>query len=146
MKFDQQKYQKEWYTKNRERILARGKEYYKKNKDLIKKKSRDYCKQNPERYSASRKRIRRRIMTEIFDRLGNKCELCGIEDKIILQIDHINGGGSKHLRRTACSIKGYYKDILESVRKQENKYRLLCGNCNISEAVRKGFRKSTWID
>lgn len=146
MTFNQKEYVKNWYKKNEVRLKKKARKYYQNNKEEIKAKNRDYTLKNPERYSASRKRIRRRIMSSIFDKLGNKCELCKVANKIILQIDHIEGGGSKHFRKVAASIKGYYKEIAKSVENNEGKYRLLCANCNLSEAVRKGFRKSTWID
>lgn len=70
-------------------------------------------------------RIKRRIA--VLGILGNKCTMCGFNDPRALQIDHINGGGHKERRE----IKGTYSyHVIESVLNKENKYQLLCANCN----------------
>lgn len=61
--------------------------------------------------------------------LGGKCVRCGFEDSRALQIDHINGGGTKE--REERGFKGNYdKHVLQSFLNGENKYQLLCANCN----------------
>lgn len=146
MAFNQQEYQKKWYQKNKEGEKSKGKIYYEKNKESIKKRIRKYTLANPEKILSYRKKARRVRMSFIFDSLGNICSICGNENKIVLQIDHINGGGTKHHREIKGSISSYYKSIADSIKNKEGKYRLLCANCNISEAVRMGFRNSTWLN
>ena len=67
--------------------------------------------------------------------LGGKCALCGFTDIRALQIDHVNGGGTRehHRRkpdgnnwRRICLSK-YYRLVVED---QTGKYQLLCANCN----------------
>ena len=41
---------KKWYQENKERKLAYDKEYYKKNKEYVDEKKREYRKDNPEIY------------------------------------------------------------------------------------------------
>lgn len=61
--------------------------------------------------------------------LGGKCVRCGFDDSRALQIDHINGGGTKERRNG--DVKGnFHKHVLQSFLKNENKYQLLCANCN----------------
>lgn len=69
---------------------------------------------------------------EVLEVLGNKCVKCGFNDKRALQIDHVNGGGAKELRskKLGYSKKGYYRNVIESFLVKENKYQLLCANCN----------------
>lgn len=69
----------------------------------------------------------RRLREASLNILGNKCVKCGFSDARALQVDHINGGGS--LDR---EIKGgnYFKRVINSVIAKENKYQLLCANCN----------------
>lgn len=69
------------------------------------------------------------IKKELFDLLGNKCIHCGFNDIRALQIDHINGGGVKELRSTGNRCV-YYNRVLKSVQDGDNKYQLLCANCN----------------
>lgn len=66
---------------------------------------------------------------EILERLGNKCVKCDFSDKRALQIDHINGGGSKERKEFGFN-SSYHKRILESLDNNENRYQLLCANCN----------------
>lgn len=85
-------------------------EWYQKNKV-----ARDeYCKQ----WRANKRDY-------CIDLLGGKCNHCGIDDKVVLAFDHINNDGSK-LRFKAGSTK-LYNDIEEL---QEQRYQLLCHNCN----------------
>ena len=65
---------------------------------------------------------------ELYDLLGNKCIRCGFSDRRALQIDHINGGGVKE--RKTLNIKDYCRVVLKSIKNNENKYQLLCANCN----------------
>jgi len=68
------------------------------------------------------------IKKATFDILGNKCVKCGFLDERALQIDHINGGGRKERMNMVGTT--FYKFVLESVLKEENRYQLLCANCN----------------
>lgn len=61
--------------------------------------------------------------------LGNKCNRCDFSDYRALQIDHVNGGGSKE-RKERDYRGSFHKHVIESVLKKENKYQLLCANCN----------------
>ena len=78
------------------------------------------------------KEYRRRIRISVLEILGGKCIKCNFEDKRALQIDHIKGGGNRERKekRFLGQGKQYYKEVMESVLKQENKYQLLCANCN----------------
>lgn len=65
---------------------------------------------------------------EMLDLLGGKCIRCGFEDERALQIDHINGGGIKE--RKNFNTKDFHRLVLKSIKNKENKYQLLCANCN----------------
>ena len=69
--------------------------------------------------------------------LGGKCVECAFDDIRALQVDHINGGGSRERK------KGEVSDtkILESFLKKENKYQLLCANCNWIKRFKNGEHK-----
>ncbi|MCK9370314.1 helix-turn-helix domain-containing protein [Candidatus Dojkabacteria bacterium] len=64
------------------------------------------------------KRIKYRKV--LIEELGGKCNRCGFSDLRALQIDHINGGGSKEITK-------YYKKMIKEA---PGKYQILCANCN----------------
>lgn len=72
----------------------------------------------------------RKMRKAVLEVLGNKCAKCGFSDSRALQIDHINGGGSKERKTTGTGSAYFYKTVLESFIKKEQKYQLLCANCN----------------
>jgi hypothetical protein len=57
--------------------------------------------------------------------LGGKCVRCGFSDPRALQIDHVNGGGTKEIR--VIQNFGIYRKILDG---NTSDYQLLCANCN----------------
>lgn len=69
------------------------------------------------------------LRNKILSILGNKCVWCGENDFRCLQIDHINGGGSKE-RREQKGATTYYKYIIDEINNKTNRYQILCANCN----------------
>jgi len=65
------------------------------------------------------------LRQDVLALLGNRCTRCKIDDPRVLQIDHINGGGSEQ-RRTVTSWS-IYKSVLKA---QGVGFQLLCANCN----------------
>ena len=118
------------YLKNRKLKLAYAKKNYQENPEVHHSRKRLYYKMAVE---------------ETYRLLGNKCKRCGVEDKRILQIDHINGGGRKHHIKLNNSWFKFHKDIRESVKNNRNEFQILCANCNWIEAIEKGYRKSIWF-
>lgn len=121
-------YTKQYYLEHKEHYLAYSKKHHEKTKHLKRERLRI---------------ARRGLFREIFDLLGSKCSVCNFDNVWALQIDHIKGGGYKH--RKKFKSMAYYADILKSIKKGENKYRVLCANCNFIEGIKKGYRGSIWI-
>lgn len=123
----------EW-IKNREKILigarARSKICYRENREkkLLRAK---------ERY--------RELVRKLYEQLGTKCSLCGEADRMVLQIDHIDGGGSLDRKLKPAGI-GCYTRMLENLEEGRKMYRILCANCNLREAIIRGHKKSIWKD
>lgn len=69
--------------------------------------------------------------------LGGKCKKCGFSDYRALQIDHINGGGSKEYK-AASSKSTYHRTLYKDVRENSQKYQLLCANCNWIKRYEEG--------
>lgn len=71
----------------------------------------------------------RNLRQAVIGALGGKCVRCGFEDSRALQIDHINGGGHKEIKEGNYTGT-YHRNVITSFLKEENKYQLLCANCN----------------
>ncbi len=67
----------------------------------------------------------RSIRISVLQKLGGKCVRCGFSDFRALQIDHVNGGGSKELQEIGAW--GVYKKIMNG---DIDGYQILCANCN----------------
>lgn len=65
---------------------------------------------------------------EIIDALGGKCKRCGFDDIRALQIDHINGGGYQEMKNIHSRER--LRIVVKSIKDNENKYQVLCANCN----------------
>jgi hypothetical protein len=81
-------------------------------------KSKQYCATNyNKKYSE--------VKEKVFQMFGSKCKRCKETDKRVLQLDHINGGGTKERKKTN-SLNRYVRAL-----KDPSKYQMLCANCNI---------------
>ena len=58
--------------------------------------------------------------------LGGRCESCGNNDSRVLQFDHIKGNGCHERRVRQATVYSIARDVL----KTQDKYQLLCANCN----------------
>ena|SRR3990167_6960303 len=88
---------------------------------------RKYAKDNSVRKVLNTKDYYRRKRTATLELLGGKCIRCGFSDYRALQVDHINGGGVKERKTTNSN---YWNFVIRSVLNKENKFQLLCANCN----------------
>ena len=136
---------KKWSTKHKECVKCNTKEIrhkakglclkcYEKNRDIDLQKKRlhqiEYRKKNIEKVRKSQRDYKAKRKKEIHTLLGCECIKCGFKDSRALQIDHINGGGYTERKQYNKSPSKYYKNILKSIINKENKYQLLCANCN----------------
>lgn len=76
------------------------------------------------------------VRIKIIRLLGGKCanpfnvphpDWCN--DFRCLQIDHINGGGTK-MRKISSNYDEYYRHILKEIESGSKDYQCLCANCN----------------
>ena len=89
--------------------------------------STEWYRNNLERGRAQARNSYKLLRDRVFKRLGDKCESCGIMDRRVLQVDHINGGGS--VERKLESVRTTYKKIANAEIEIEG-YQILCANCN----------------
>lgn len=126
-------YKRQWYLRNRERILTQRAEmraqsgYADYQHEVWERRKVD-----PTRLMHKRKQAReytREYKDKIYDILGHCCNQCGFSDERALQIDHIDGGGREHRLRVGRGNRSYYKSILDDP-KIKSKFQILCANCN----------------
>ena len=106
--------------------------YYKtdKGKLLRKKSDKNYLK---------------KIRQGAISVLGGKCVRCGFTDIRALQIDHINGGGSKDVKRRGRGGQ-FYNQVMNSFLNKENEFQLLCANCNWIKRVENNEVRKSCVD
>jgi len=121
---------REYYWRNREKIREKAKCFYQENRLRLVEKGKEYWRNNLIARKAYHKKHNRTrleyLKNKVFGLLGHVCSRCGFEDKRALQIDHIEGGGTKDLKQVGNRLV-YLKLVLEAGTK---KYQILCANCN----------------
>lgn len=108
-----------YYQEHKEEYRA----YHKAEREL----HRERC------YEAAR-RCQWKAKIMVIDMLGGKCCKCGNTDIRVLQVNHINGGGSKEVRGWTL-----YRKMVSGERKTDD-LNLLCANCNIIYEFEQGRR------
>ncbi len=100
------------------------------NYQLKKHSIKKYHTKHKERLRKYNEERLQRLKAEAYIILGNKCISCGFTDKRALQIDHINGGGSKERREKPLHGTMKYKRIIENPTYYKDILQILCANCN----------------
>jgi predicted Zn-ribbon and HTH transcriptional regulator len=107
---------RKWKRANHEKYLAYMRIYNQKPELKIKK--------------ALRERIRRtRRRVELIIVLGGKCRQCGFHDYRALQLDHVNGCGTKE-RRSFPNQHTFVDYYWRNQELAKNVLQILCANCN----------------
>jgi len=68
------------------------------------------------------------LKIEIFSYYGNKCNCCGESRLPFLNIDHINGGGKKHVKEIGGELYRWLKK-----NNFPDGFQILCANCNLGK-------------
>lgn len=106
-----------------------------KNKTKEKRYNKKWFKENARKRVIYAREYRQKIKTEVLSHYSPKlmCALCGFKDLRALSMDHINGGGTKHLKKIGVSVFYYWL--------KNNNYppgfRVLCMNCQFVERERQ---------
>ena len=104
---------------------------YKKNRSKKLDYFRNQYKENPVPKITHAKETNKRYRLAIIALLGGKCSRCGYDtDYRALQVDHVNGGGTKERAIFGTNSKLLFERISKSLLNKELKYQLLCANCN----------------
>ena len=136
-------YRKKYYQDHREHLKKSHADYYRRHRKEVLQRNKKQRESYPGGWNVfhrMRTREQRRILLE---EMGGKCSSCGYADRRAIQIDHVHGGGSKERTERRRSGRAQYsvREVRESWRKKEGKYRLLCANCNCIERQNHYNRK-----
>ena len=70
------------------------------------------------------------LREQVLALFGSACPRCGYSaDHRALQIDHVNGDGARERQEGGYSLS-WYRGVLRSVQAGEQRYQVLCCNCN----------------
>lgn len=110
-----------WRKQNKKRIYEYQKKYINEpiNKIRLRKIKNEYERKN-------KKELRKKII----QKFGGVCVICGFSDWRALQVDHVNGGGTREIKLKFNKNRSkYYKYLFIEANNNKN-YQLLCANCN----------------
>lgn len=86
-----------------------------------------YCTKQQEYSRTYKDKIKR----ELVEAYGGKCKDCGHTDIRVLVIDHVNDDGAEERRSYKTRLGNYFYSILKKRGYPQDRYQLLCQNCNI---------------
>jgi len=86
------------------------------------------CLQCKEIFAKNGKLYREKQKWMIIDHYGGKCAKCSIDNRDILTIDHIDGGGTQHRKELKKEGTIFYRWIVKN--NFPEGFKVLCFNCN----------------
>lgn len=101
------------------------------NRDKARASTKNWKQANPDKNRDTKKRYRDRKRKDAILVLGGACLSCGNSDPRVLEIDHVEGGGT-------ADRKGGQIAILNKVISGEPGFQLLCANCHKIKTHEKG--------
>lgn len=109
--------------------------------------TRAYRKRHPERVKISRKKVYLKRKQKAFELLGGAfCADCGCDEIAFLEINHINGGGSKEHKKRKCCLA----DSILSGKRSTDGLNVLCRVCNAIDFLKRkkpdsfGYHIARW--
>lgn len=107
-----------------------NRDYYRKNKNKLDERSKEWIANNPDRRRKTALSYYYRLQTAaILAYGGYQCSWCGIDEPIVLAIDHVENNGREH-RKEVGSVGGhkFYKWLKDHG--YPKGFQVLCMNCN----------------
>ena len=113
-------------------VSVRTKEHYQKNKSKYQKKESDRRKKLGNVLLEQRREARRKYRENVIKQYGGECVCCGETEFKFLAIDHIKGGGRKHLKEI-----GGASSLIYWLKKNgyPKGFQILCYNCNMAKGL-----------
>lgn len=118
--FDRKLYNQNYYQNNKKAILERTGKYQKTNRKQANVWSGEWKKNNRSSENSRSMLYRAKRKASILTLLGGCCNVCGLKDIRLLQVDHINGGGTKE--RNVLGLHQMHNRIMSN----PSEYQLLC--------------------
>jgi hypothetical protein len=113
--------QREWRSKNKRKAYPHS-ELSTHAKANLKERLKVWRKNNPDITNAATRRYRKNVRTKALARLGNACVLCGFDNPLALELDHIEPlHGQPRFRQSK---------VAKLINEGSTAYQILCANCN----------------
>ncbi len=94
---------------------------------------------NPDKFNSYTKKCRDKTKANVMTHYGNGvclCLMCGENRLDCLTIDHINGGGTKHLKSLGLYGATFYRWLISN--NYPIGYQTLCANCQLIKKMANG--------
>lgn len=117
-------------------VLKNQAKYREKNKEIHRERvRRSRLKRGEKKNREYERNLNQRTRVAALMQLGCKCARCGINDMRVLQLDHVNGGGTQENKR--IHARGVAIRALEN----PTDFQVLCANCNWIKRWERGENK-----
>lgn len=114
------KQMRDYYLKNRTKLDKQKRIYYYKNHAVVMERNRKYFRKNKVKLMNKAHEWNKKRIREIFKLLGNKCNRCGYDNHVALEVHHLDGSKRTNRRSRDYTKLGY--DL--------SKVELICANCH----------------
>lgn len=122
---------KEYYIKNKVKLRKVQKIWEEKNAEKIKQQKREWYKKHGDRENKRKKDEWKRLKLEVLTHYSNgtpKCVCCGENHIEFLTMNHISGGGNKHMKEIGAS--NFYRWLKKN--NFPEGFNVMCMNCNFA--------------
>jgi transposase-like protein len=106
----------------------KGNEWKRKHPQTSREYSKQYYKNHPKYNVPWCRENRIKIRAEMIQAYGGKCSKCGINNPLLLDIDHIHNDGSEQRKQGMWGWRLYR--WLRKYEYPKDNFQLLCKNCN----------------
>lgn len=128
---------------SKQRIREYNREYYSKNKERIDALNKEWKQKNPDRRKTTSLYHYYALQHDAVMAYGGyRCNWCGIDEPLVLAIDHVNNDGKEH-RKQLGTLGGQklYKWLKDNG--YPDGFQVLCMNCNHAKYRNKGVIPDT---
>lgn len=132
-------YNKEYYEANKEKHSGWMRTYYQTHKAERRAYNDAYDQAHKEEREAYHKQWRQELKLAVLTYYSIQdypiCARCGEKDTDVLCIDHINGGGGKHVREINKAGNTFYGWLRKN--NYPEGFQVLCANCNLKKRIQE---------
>jgi hypothetical protein len=136
---NKQEYLKNYRQTYKQSIKKYNHKWYLKHKNEVIEKSRIYHNQHSAKHKMQMRNYQHRLRVRTLEIVGKgklECSNCGCRDIRLLEINHINGKGTKELNRLGSLI--FYQKIRDGKRSIKD-LSILCKVCNWAYFIKQKY-------